>query len=58
MAASMEAKSRDRWNPYRVGTRELGARVLEISRDLSKLHPGAKLPPGLLAIPGVLVVRA
>ena len=58
MAASMEAKSRDRWNPYRVGTLELGERVLEISRDLSRLHPGAKLPTGLLAIPDVLVVRA
>ena len=58
MAASMEAKSRDRWNRYRVGTLELGERVLEISRDLSKLHPGAKLPAGLLAIPDVLVVRA
>ena len=58
MAANMEAKSRDRWNPYRVGTLELGERVLEISRDLSKLHPGAKLPAELLAIPDVLVVRA
>ena len=58
MAASMEAKSRDRWNRYRVGTLELGERVLEISRDLSKSHPGAKLPTGLLAIPDVLVVRA
>ena len=58
MAANMEAKSRDRWNPYRVRTLELGERVLEISRDLSKLHPGAKLPAGLLAIPDVLVVRA
>ena len=58
MAASMEAKSRDRWNPYRVGTLELGERVLEISQDLSKLHPGARLPAGLLAIPDVLVVRA
>ena len=58
MAANMEAKSRDRWNPYRVGTLELGERVLEISRDLSNLHPGAKLPAELLAIPDVLVVRA
>jgi len=58
MAASMEAKSRDRWNPYRVGTLELGERVLEISQHLRKLHPGAKLPAGLLAIPDVLVVRA
>jgi len=58
MAASMEAKSRDRWNRYRVGTLELGERVLEISRDLSKLHPAARLPAGLLTIPDVLVVRA
>jgi hypothetical protein len=58
MAASMQAKSRDRWNRYRVGTLELGERVLEICGDLSKLHPGAKLPAGLLAIPDVLVVRA
>ena len=58
MAANMEAKSRDRWNRYRVGTLELGERVLEISRDLSKLHPGATLPAGLLAIPDVLVLRA
>ena len=57
MAASMEAKSRDRWNPYRVETLELAERVLEISQDLSKLHPGANLPAGLLAIPDVLVVR-
>ena len=58
MAASMEAKSRDRWHRYRVGTLELGERVLEISRDLSKSHPGATLPTGLLAMPDVLLVRS
>ena len=58
MAASMEAKSRDRWHRYRIGTLELGERVLEISRELSKSHPGETLPTGLLTIPDVLVVRA
>jgi hypothetical protein len=58
MAASMEAKSRDRWNRYRVGTLELGKRVLEISRELSKSHHGATLPTGFLTMPDVLVVRA
>lgn len=36
--ASMEERSRDHWQPYRVGTLELGARVLEIMHDLNKQH--------------------
>ena len=58
MAASMEAKSRDRWNRYRVGTLELGERVLEISRELKRTHPRASLPASLLTMPDVMVVRA
>ena len=58
MAASMEAKSRDRWNRYRVGTLELGERVLEISRELKRTHPRATLPASLLTMPDVMVVRA
>jgi hypothetical protein len=58
MAASMEAKSRDRWNRYRVGTLELGERVLEISRELKRTHPRATLPARLLTMPDVMVVRA
>ena len=57
MAANMEAKSRDRWNRYRVGTPELGERVLEISRELKRTHPQATLPARLLATPGVMMVR-
>jgi hypothetical protein len=57
MAANMEAKSRDRWNPYRVGTLELGERVLEISRELKRTRPQATLPAGLLAMPDVMMVR-
>ena len=34
--ASVEEGSRDRWQPYRVGTLALGTRVLEIMRELSK----------------------
>ena len=58
MAASMEAKSRDRWNRYRVGALELGERVLEISRELKRTHPRASLPASLLTMPDVMVVRA
>jgi hypothetical protein len=57
MAASMEAKSRDRWNPYRVATLELGERVLEISRELKRTHSRATLPARLLAMPDVMMVR-
>ncbi|HVS06365.1 MAG TPA: hypothetical protein VHK65_09410 [Candidatus Dormibacteraeota bacterium] len=57
MAANMEAKSRDRWNRYRVGTLELGERVLEISRELRRTHPRATLPARLLAMPDVMLVR-
>ena len=57
MAANMEAKSRDRWNRYRVGTLELGERVLEISRELKRTHPRATLPARLLAMPNVMMVR-
>jgi hypothetical protein len=32
----MESKTRDKWHPYRVGTNELGARVLEVMNDLKK----------------------
>ena len=41
LAASMEPKSRDKWHPYRVGTHELGARVLEIMGELKKHRPVA-----------------
>ena len=34
--ASMEAKSKDKWQPYRVETHQLGKRVLEIMEDLRK----------------------
>ena len=34
MAASMDAKSRDKWHPYRVGTLDLGTRLLQILREL------------------------
>ena len=34
MAASMETKSRDRWNRYRVPALELGQRMLQIGKDL------------------------
>ena len=41
LAASMEPKSRDKWHPYRVGTHELGARVLEIMGELKKHRSAA-----------------
>lgn len=57
MAASMEPKSRDRWNRFRVPTLELGQRMLAIAEDLKKLRGRAGLPPELLAMPGVVGVK-
>lgn len=55
MAASMEPKSRDRWNRFRVPTLELGERVLQIGHDLKK--SGARFPSELLAMPEVLFLK-
>ena len=56
MAASMEPKSRDRWNRYRVPALELGQRVLEISRELKR--SGATFPTELLATPDIFLLKA
>ena len=55
MAASMEPKSRDRWNRFRVPTLELGQRVLQIGHDLKK--SGARFPSELLAMPEALLLK-
>jgi len=56
MAASMEAKARDKWHPYRVRTVDLGGRVLEILADLKK----ARLTPpsGLFTMPDIVLLRS
>ena len=36
--ASMEAKTRDQWHPWRVNKLELGERVMEIMAELRKRH--------------------
>ena len=57
MAASMEPKSRDRWHRFRVPTLELGQRLLEIAEGLKKLRGTTGLPPELLGVPGVVLVK-
>jgi hypothetical protein len=49
MAANMEPRTRDKWEPYRVDTLKLGHRVLEIMNDLKK-HRDKSL--ALAPIPG------
>lgn len=55
MSASMAPGSRDQWRRYRVGTLELGQRVMEISKGLKK--QGIAFPQELLTRPDVLKVK-
>jgi hypothetical protein len=57
MMASMEAITRDYWHPYRVNTLDLGARVLEIMRELQK-HAVPEQAAELLAVPDVVWAQA
>jgi len=57
MAATMEPRTRDRWHAYKVGTLELGQRLLEIMRELKKSYGRAFPPADLFATADVLWVR-
>jgi hypothetical protein len=43
MAANMEKRTRDKWEPYRVDPLQLGKHVLKIMNDLKKHHDQASL---------------
>src|SRR3982074_2249346 len=51
LMASMEAKTRDKWHPYRVNTLDLGEKMLEIMADLRR-RP--KLAPPSAAVMSLL----
>ena len=58
MKASMDPRSRDKWQPHRVPAVKAGARLLEIMADLKKQQHGrglalAPVPQG----PDVLLVH-
>ncbi|MDQ6719521.1 MAG: hypothetical protein M3003_01845 [Candidatus Dormibacteraeota bacterium] len=57
LEASMEAKSHDRWTPYRVNQRDLGKKVMAITRELIKVGSSSHAAPGLLEIPGMIWAR-
>lgn len=49
-AGTMEPRTRDRWHAYRVGTLELGQRMLEIVHELKNSYGRAFPPADLLAM--------
>ncbi|MEO6798049.1 MAG: hypothetical protein ABI401_07215 [Candidatus Dormibacter sp.] len=57
LEASMEAESHDRWIPYRVNQRELGKKVMVITRDLVKAGSSSQTASELLEIPGMIWTR-
>jgi hypothetical protein len=57
MGASMEAKTRDHWHPYRVNTLELGQKVLDIVADLKRRRVPVDQAAALLSVPGALRVQ-
>ena len=57
LEASMEADSHDRWIPYRVNQRELGKKVMVITRDLVKAGSSSQTASELLEIPGMIWTR-
>jgi len=54
--ASLAGRSRDKWAPYRVSHREVGARVLEILAQLKAEQGLLRAPQQLQALPGVVWV--
>jgi len=57
LEASMEAESHDRWIPYRVNQRELGKKVMAITRDLVKAGSSLQAASELLEMPGMIWAR-
>ena len=57
LEASMEAESHDRWIPYRVNQRELGKKVMAITRDLVKAGSSLQTASELLEMPGMIWAR-
>ncbi len=57
LEASMEAESHDRWTPYRVNQRELGKKVMAITRGLAKIGSSSQAASELLEIPGMIWAR-
>src|SRR5256714_2668777 len=57
MAANMEKRTRDKWEPYRVETLKLGQRVLEITNDLKKHRDQALSLPPVSAAEDVVWIR-
>jgi hypothetical protein len=57
-AASMEAKTRDQWHPYRVNTLDLGQKALDIMADLKRRRVPVDQAAAMLSMPEALrVVR-
>jgi hypothetical protein len=54
--ASLAERSRDKWAPYRVAQREVGARVLEILAQLKAEQGLLRAPKQLEALPDVVWV--
>ena len=57
ITANMTARSRDKWQPYQVGTLELGKRMLEIMTDLKKHRDKSLALAPIPAAPDVLWLR-
>ena len=55
--ACMEPNSRDKWYPYRLGTLDLGNRVLEIMRQLKKRREPSLQATRILSLPDAVWVR-
>ena len=55
--ASMEPEARDHWYPYRVGTLELGERVLEVMRDHKNGRDLSAQASKIPSLPDVVWVR-
>jgi hypothetical protein len=58
LQASMEPKSRDQWQPFRVNTLELGEKVLEIMADLKRRRVSVEQAAAILSMPDALRVMA
>jgi len=56
MVASMEAKTRDHWHPYRVNTLDLGQKVLDIFADLKRRRVPVDQAAALLSMQGAVRV--
>jgi len=55
--ASLGPKAHDRWGPYRVGTLEVGKRILDVIADLEKSQSASATLPDLPDGHGLLWIR-